>query len=34
MPGKLIFTLEDYQKAAIQYRKQLLMLPINGIKDT
>ena len=34
MPGKLIFTLEDYQKAAIQYRKQLLMLPIIGIKDT
>ena len=34
MAGKLIFTLDDYQKAAIKYRKQLLMLPIIGIQDT
>ena len=28
MAGKLAFTLDDYQKAAIKWRKDLLMLPI------
>lgn len=32
--GKLIYTLEDYQKAATQYRKDLLRLPIIGIRET
>ena len=34
MAGKLAFTLDDYQKAAIKWRKDLLMLPIIGIQDT
>lgn len=34
MAGKLVFTLDDYQKAAIKWRKDLLMLPIIGISDT
>lgn len=34
MAGKLIFTLDDYQKAVIKWRKDLLMLPIIGIQDT
>ncbi|WP_407401108.1 hypothetical protein [Sodaliphilus sp.] len=34
MAGKLTFTLEEYQQAAIKYRKDLLMLPIIGIQDT
>ena len=34
MAGKLQFTLDDYQKAAIKWRKDLLMLPIIGIQDT
>ena len=34
MAGKLSFTLDDYQKAAIKWRKDLLMLPIIGIQDT
>ncbi len=34
MAGKLSFTLEDYQTAAIQWRKDLLMLPIIGCQDT
>ena len=34
MAGKLAFTLDDYQKAAIKWRKDLLMLPIIGISDT
>lgn len=34
MAGKLTFTLDDYQQAAIKYRKDLLMLPIIGIQDT
>lgn len=34
MAGKLQFTLDDYQKAAIKWRKDLLMLPIIGISDT
>ena len=34
MPGKLTFTLEDYQKAAIKYRPELLKLPLLGCMDT
>ena len=34
MAGKFSFTLDDYQKAAIKWRKDLLMLPIIGISDT
>lgn len=34
MAKTITFTLEDYQKAAIKYRKELLMLPIIGIQDT
>ena len=34
MAGKLQFTLDDFQKAAHQFRKELLMLPIIGINDT
>ncbi len=34
MAGKIQFSLEDFQKAAIQYRKELLMLPIIGCNDT
>jgi len=34
MAGKLTFTLQDFQEAATQYRKDLLMLPIIGIQDT
>ncbi len=34
MAGRLNFTLEDYQTAAIKWRKDLLMLPIIGISDT
>lgn len=32
--GKLTFTLEDFQKAAVTFRKDLLRLPIIGIKET
>lgn len=32
--GKLIFTPEEFQQAAIKYRSELLMLPIIGIQDT
>lgn len=34
MSGKLKFTLEDYQQAAVKYRNELLYLPIFGINDT
>lgn len=34
MAGKLKFTLQDYQTAAIKYRKELLMLPIIGADET
>lgn len=34
MAGKLNFTPEDFQQAAIQYRSDLLMLPIIGIEET
>ena len=34
MAKTITFTLEDYQKAAIKYRKELLMLPIIGIQET
>ena len=34
MAGKLIFTLEDYQEAAVKYRPELLMLPIIGVGET
>lgn len=34
MAGKLQFTLDDYQKAAIKWRSELLMLPIIGIQDS
>ena len=34
MAGKLVFTLEQYQEAAVKYRKELLMLPIFGSMDT
>lgn len=34
MAGKLTFTLDAYQEAAVKYRKELLMLPILGSKDT
>lgn len=34
MAGKLQFTLQEFQEAATKYRKDLLMLPIIGIKDT
>lgn len=34
MAGKLVYTLEDYQKAAIKYRPQLLRTPIIGIRET
>lgn len=32
--SKITFTPEDYKEAAVQYRKQLLMLPIRGIKKS
>jgi len=32
--GKLVYSLEDFQKAAATFRSQLLRLPIVGIKDT
>lgn len=32
--GKLTYTLEDFQKAAITFRKDLLRLPIIGIQDS
>lgn len=31
--GKLVFTLEQYQEAAVTYRDQLLMLPIVGLEE-
>ena len=34
MAGKLTFTLEQYQDAARKFKKELLMLPILGSKDT
>ena len=34
MAGKLTFTLQEYQEAAVKYRADLLMLPIIGIGDT
>lgn len=34
MPGKLQFSLKEYQEAAVKYRADLLMLPIIGIGDT
>lgn len=34
MAGKFSFSPEDYQQAAIKYRKDLLMLPVAGIEDT
>ena len=34
MAGQFQFTFEDYQKAAIKYRKELLMIPIIGIEKT
>ena len=34
MAGRLSFTLEDYQKAAIIWRKPLLMLPIIGLQSS
>jgi len=32
--GKLVYSLEDFQKAAATFRRQLLRLPIVGINDT
>lgn len=32
--GKLVFTEQDFQKAAIKFRKELLRLPIIGIRET
>lgn len=32
--GKLKFTLEDFQKAAATFRKELLMMPVAGIDET
>lgn len=34
MAGKLNFTLQEYQEAAVKWRSDLLMLPIIGIQDT
>ncbi len=34
MAGKLTFTPQDFQEAAIKYRSELLMLPIIGCQDT
>lgn len=34
MAGKFSFSLQEYQEAAVKYRKELLMLPIIGIGDT
>jgi len=34
MDGKLIFTPEEFQEAAVKYRQELLMLPIIGCNDT
>lgn len=34
MAGKLVFTPEEYQQAAIKYRPELLMLPIIGCEET
>ena len=34
MAGQFSFTLQDYQAAAIKYRKELLMLPIIGCDKT
>lgn len=34
MAGKLKFTLQEYQEAAVKYRKELLMLPIIGCEET
>lgn len=34
MAGKLTFSPEDFQNAAIKYRSELLMLPIIGCQDT
>ncbi len=34
MAGKLTFTPQDFQDAAIKYRSELLMLPIIGCQDT
>lgn len=34
MAGKLTFSPEDFQQAAIQYRKELLMLPIIGCQES
>lgn len=34
MAGKLNFSPEDFQNAAIKYRSELLMLPIIGCQDT
>lgn len=34
MAGKLKFSPEDFQNAAIKYRSELLMLPIIGCQDT
>ena len=32
--GKLIYDLEDFQKAAVQYRGDLLRMPIEGLEKT
>ncbi len=34
MAGKIIITPEDFQAAAIKYRKQLLMIPIVGLEES
>lgn len=34
MAGKLKFSLQEYQEAAVKYRKELLMLPIIGCDET
>lgn len=34
MAGKLTFTLQDFQEAAVKYRADLLMLPIIGIQES
>lgn len=34
MAGKLSFSLQDYQEAAVKWRSDLLMLPIIGCQDT
>ena len=34
MPGQIHFTLQDYQEAAVKYKKELLLLPLIGSEAT